>query len=499
MKKTFFAVVILAMVLTACANTPAQTGSTTSSGSRPDPSLPSSSQTAPTVRPTAPPATSTAPSIPTDPTVPPTEPSQPTSPSQPTQPPHTHSYGAWIVIQRQGCDRPEIEARICSCGHSQQRVSQEPFDHVYAADGHCVGCDRRISLDLTYELNSDGSGYTVISSHECTDSYIVIPETHQGLPVTAISYAAFAWTGITGVEISENVTSIGDSAFQDCYALKTVILPDNLRSIGSLAFAGTGLQSIFLPRGLVSMGREAFLGCDSLTSLQVDPENTAFASENNVLFNKTKTTLLCYLPGLRADTYEVPASVREIAASAFLGASRLTQVTLPESLETIGASAFAGTGLTSVTIPAGVGTIGAGAFGTDRAPELPGYGGCDDLQAIWVDEANGTFSSADGVLFNKDGTVLLTYPAGKTDTAYVLPEGVIAVASGAFRNARHLEKLTLSADVTTLGRQALAGCTGLTQLHFGGTRAQWETIVKDEGWDENTGSFTLICSDDVIA
>ncbi len=497
MKQTIFAAVILALLLTACAGNPA--ASSTASTARPTQSLPGTGQTVPT-EPTEPPASSTAPVIPTEPPTVAPQPPVPTesvTPSEPTV--HTHSYGTWIVIQRQGCDRPEIEARICSCGHSQQRVSQEPYDHVYAADGHCTGCSRKISLNLTYELNSDGSGYTVISSHECTDTYIVIPETHQGLPVTAISYAAFAWTQITGVEISENVTAIGDYAFQDCSALRTVSLPDNLRSIGDQAFAGTALQSILLPRGLVSMGSEVFLGCSSLTGLQVDPDNAAFTAENNVLFNKNKTKLLCYLPGLRSDSYAVPAGVTEIGPSAFLGASQLTQVSLPDSLQSIGDQAFAGTGLTSVTVPAAVKTIGAGAFGTDRSPELPGYGGCDALQAIWVDEANGHFSSVDGVLFNKDCTVLLAYPAGKDAAAYTLPESVIAVASGAFRNARHLESLTLPGSVTTLGRQALAGCTGLAQLYFGGTREQWEALIKDEGWDENTGSFTLICSDDMIA
>ena len=88
--------------------------------------------------------------------------------------------------------------------------------------------------------------------------------------------------------------------------------------------------------------------------------NTAYSSENGILFNKNKTTLLQYPAGKPETAYAVPASVTTIEEGAFFSCTALTQITLPDGLTSIGAGAFYScTALTEMNIPEGVTSIGA--------------------------------------------------------------------------------------------------------------------------------------------
>jgi hypothetical protein len=110
--------------------------------------------------------------------------------------------------------------------------------------------------------------------------------------------------------------------------------------------------------------------------------------------------------------------VTGIGGGAFVGCDSLTNIILPSSLVSIGVSAFAGcSSLIGITIPAYVTSIGDDAF----------YGNAA-LTAITVDTANAYYASdADGVLFNKEKTVLIQYPTGNARSDYAIPADVTAV------------------------------------------------------------------------
>ena len=140
----------------------------------------------------------------------------------------------------------------------------------------------------------------------------------------------------------------------------------------------------------------------------------------------------------------IPEGVTYIGDFAFFLCENLTSVYFPESLTYIGHSAFRVTGLTSVTISENVEYIGNNAFSL-----------CRDLPQIIVDEKNAVYTSVDGVLFNKEMTELLQYPAGKNGTHYVIPDGITSINNEAFFDAA-LESVVIPESVITLDYRAFA-------------------------------------------
>ena len=173
-------------------------------------------------------------------------------------------------------------------------------------------------------------------------------------------------------------------------------------------------------------------------------------------------------------TVVLPEGIKTIDDYAFSNCTALESVTFPGSLKSIGFCAFLNcTSLKSITIPSGVTEIGSGAFAY-----------CTGLESINAAAGNGTYSSVNGVLFNKDKTELIPYPAGKTDAAYAIPSGVITIEEsaflagkfksvtipssvkligyGAFTECENLESVTIPNSVTNVADYAFSQCTALT-------------------------------------
>lgn len=132
----------------------------------------------------------------------------------------------------------------------------------------------------------------------------------------------------------------------------------------------------------------------------------------------------------------------------------------------IAKDAFAnGSSLTSISVPGSVTSIGNGAFS-----------GCEILTAINVDAANTTYKSANGILFSKDGTVLLRYPAGKTGNISI-PSGVTSIGAYAFAGCTGLASISIPENVTKIGDGAFLGCSNLSSAYFYGNAPTMGTDV----------------------
>ena len=137
------------------------------------------------------------------------------------------------------------------------------------------------------------------------------------------------------------VAGLGDGAFEGCTSLVSVKIPDTVEYINF----------------------NVFCGCSALKSIEVDANNSEYSSENGVLFNKNKDTIVAYPMGKEDTSYVVPDGVLEIGMSAFHSCSKLTNVKLPDGVEIIDDFAFAFCyGLESIIVPDSVRYLGDAAF-----------------------------------------------------------------------------------------------------------------------------------------
>jgi len=151
-------------------------------------------------------------------------------------------------------------------------------------------------------------------------------------------------------------------------------------------------------------------------------------------------------------------SVSTIAWGAFNVCTGLIGVNIPNSVTTIGMGAFNGcTGLTEVTLPYSVSNVVGNAFS-----------GCVKLTQINVAFNNSTYSSKDGVLFNKEKTKIIIFPAGKTGD-YLIPKSVRSIEDSAFQTCKGLTSLSFSYGVSSIGANAFNGCIGLGYLIIPGS------------------------------
>lgn len=268
----------------------------------------------------------------------------------------------------------------------------------------------------------------------------------------------------------KKVTSIGEDTFTDCKTLKNITLSENIKSIEDNS-------------------REAFPcfnGCDNLENIIVDENNSEFSSEDGVLYSKNKEVILLYPRGKNVAEFvipehvkylgrkvfsqcenlkkiSIPSGIKDLSEGAFEGCSCLESINIPESVESIGVGAFSGCeSLKNIVIPNGTKSIGIYAFSNCKSLKeivIPSavetlvetndgnmvegingkdvsvsscFLGCTSLEKITVDSKNKKYASENGMLFNKDKTQLLCYPAAMQGIEVIVKTGVKTIAKNTF-------------------------------------------------------------------
>ena len=298
--------------------------------------------------------------------------------------------------------------------------------------------------------------------------------------VTNISEHAFSGcTSLTNINLPDGITSIGEHAFSGCTSLTNINIPNGITSIGSDVFEDcTNLTSINISENVTKISQSAFDGCVGLTTITVDKNNKRFTSVDGVLYNKGKSKLIIY-PQCKKGEYTIPNGVKSIGSAALVACAGLTNVNIPESVTTIYSSAFAGcSGLTSITIPDSVTSIGCYAFAgcsgltsitipesvTKISSDVFGiFDGKTRLTTITVDKNNKSYTSVDGVLYDKSKSELLIYPKRK-EGKYTIPNSVKSIGDHAFDCCTGLTSISIPDSVTKIGDWAFYGCTALTSI-----------------------------------
>ena len=242
-------------------------------------------------------------------------------------------------------------------------------------------------------------------------------------------------TSFSELQYFTGLTTISERAFSGCKQLKSITLPTTITSIGDNAFTGCeALEALNIPAKVSSIGESALAGLKSLKTLTVDASNPYFAAEDNVLYTKDRKQLIICAPQ-KSGAYTVNSNTKELRENAFYLCDKLTDITLPNGLTTIGLAAFVGCGITTLNIPANVTDVGL-----DYA--------CPNLRSITVDAANPTYMSIDGVLFLRNSQILIAYPAKKGEV-YVIPEGTEALQAYSFLESP-ITDVTLPTTMTQL-------------------------------------------------
>ena len=351
--------------------------------------------------------------------------------------------------------------------------------------------------------NSRNSSYS--KAYLGSEKNVVIPNTIDGYLVVSLGWGAFCYcASLTNITIPDSVTSIGDNAFSDCTSLESVTIPDSVTSIGWYAFEScTSLTSIAIPDSVTSIGAATFRGCtslenitipdsvtsigwnafkhctslesitipDSVTSIEeaafdsctllknitVGVNNAFYFSQDGVLFNKSKTELICYPAGKINTAYAISDSVTSIDGCAFSGCTSLTSITIPDSVTSIGNMSFYNcTSLESVTIGNSVTSIGDFAFL-----------GCTSLTSITIPDSVTSIG------------YYLTFSGCTSLTSAIIGNGVTSIGHCAFSGCTSLTSITIPDSVISIDKNAFADCSSLTIYCFKGSYA--ETYAKNNG------------------
>ena len=248
----------------------------------------------------------------------------------------------------------------------------------------------------------------------------IYSETYYTSNNTIGNRAFYNCKSLTGIALPNSVISIENSAFEGCINLTNVSIPNSVNSIESSVFEGCiSLTSISIPNSVYSIGNHAFDGCTSLTSISIP---SSVSSIGGYSFRNCTSLTSISIPNV--------TSIREYT---FYNCTSLTSISIPNSVtSSIGERAFYNcTSLTNVSIGNGVTAISIGSYI---------FSGCTELKEINVSEGNANYSSIDGVLYNKDKTVLLYYPNANSPIC-TIPNSVTSIEDRAFSECTRLKEI----------------------------------------------------------
>lgn len=312
-----------------------------------------------------------------------------------------------------------------------------PGSVVQIGDSAISDCRSLLGLDLPSDLAV--IGHMAFSNNESLRS-VTVP----GSLMDVGDMLFYQCPSLTDVVLGEGLTAITADMFGECPSLTGVALPGSLTMIMDGAFSYcSAMTDIIIPANVFAIGESVFTGCRSLQSIDVDPANQSFHSEQGSLIGTLDDRFVQYPLGNDAEDYTVPSGVKTIGSHAF-SESTLRTVTLPEGVLNIESGAFSQSAIENIALPHSLSAIGPYAFehceglSTIIIPAAvssigqSAFLGCSSLGSIHVEWANRHYMSEDGVLFTEDGKTLVQFPGGKSEKVYFVPAETEAIEPYAF-------------------------------------------------------------------
>ncbi len=424
---------------------------------------------------------------------------------------------------------------LCACG-AREMLPTEGLEYTlsedkmyYSVTGIGTATDTDIVIAPMYnDLPVTSIGVDAFfSCHSLTQ--IVIPN-----GVTTISeYAFFYCVNLTEIMLPDSVTTIGESAFESCHNLTNTTIPNSVTTIGKNAFRGcdkvlqveksisyvdnwavgcdVSVATAVLRNDTRGIAGATFSGCSNLTEIMI-PNSVLFIGEaafyecSSLKKMNIPNSITSISAGVFADCsglteINLPNSITSIGNSAFADCSGLTEINLPNSITSIGNSAFYNCdGLTEINIPDGVISVGGMAFlNCNRLTNVMigsnvtnigawAFKSCNRLTNISVKENNRNYQSIGGNLYTKDGSTLIQYAIGKTETEFVIFNGITTISAWAFYGCNNLRQIIIFQSINSIGYSAFDECNSLTSVTFENTNG-WRAI--DSNTQTNISSVDL--------
>ena len=366
-----------------------------------------------------------------------------------------------------------------------------------AADPVTGSCGDGLTWTLTQ--NEDGTTYTLtISGTGEMEDYTV-----GGAPWHVALGAAANRKQITEIVLPNGLTHIGNNAFLQA-AVTKVEIPNTVVSIGTNAFWKCNTIETTLPASVRELGATAFYGT---FVVNVDANNPYLCSEENgkVLYSKDKTTLYQVSQDCAGD-FTIPSTVTTINDFAMNGCANVTgELVIPDSVQTIGRSAFEGTGFTSLNlgnsvkeigvsafykcaamtgdlvIPASVTTIGENAFAST------GFNGKLDFQAQIEEFPAAIFKGLKFTSVSFSDSVKTigdrAFENCKQLATVTFGQGLETIGSFAFEGSGISGELTFPDSLKKIDTYAFSNCLGITEIDFpeGNATIEYGAFTGDTG------------------
>lgn len=346
------------------------------------------------------------------------------------------------------------------------------------------------NVELTDVVIPDGITRLNGTFYGCTGlKSVTFPS--EGL--TLIGWSTFRGTGLTTVDIPNTVTHIGDAAFYLCNSLKSVTMPSSVNQIANEAFNGCNsleavhisdlskwcqisftsavsnpcyfarhlylngeeITELVLPSDISILSQYAFYNCSNITSIVIPDNITNIPAQAFYGCSKVNSISLgANLEYINQDVFSSLSNLQSVhwnvkncvdfgnaSLSVFYNLrKKISSFTFGESVEHIPAYlCYEMSNLPRIDIPANVKSVGEGAFAF-----------CTRLTELNAAAGSPLYTSVDGVLFSKDKSSLIIFPAGKAATSYTVPSGVQTIEENAFYGCANLSSVTIPATVTSI-------------------------------------------------
>ncbi len=306
-------------------------------------------------------------------------------------------------------------------------------------------------------------------------------------PPTIVSIGKEAFIGCASLQriaLPERLQSIGEGCFAQCFQLRQVILPSSLEQIAPYAFKDCiSLQEMHIPANCTDIAATAFEECPSLVGFVVDEENMEYMAEDGILYNKNMTMLICC-----PESRKTPVLLRcgmDYLPEAFDRCMWLPSVETEDGHElyrSIDGVLYSAEGDKLMLVPQGrrrtvhlsaeVVDIAEVALNQSFMPVqqiMPdgstdfGWMDCCSLQPFSVDEDNPAFCDVDGVLYDKEQTILIAC-YGDYEGILEIPQSVTILDCGSVLGCGNLTGVILPDELQMIESAAFSGCVSLRQI-----------------------------------